>query len=232
MRFLVLLVFLAVSACQVSTGTVRAPAPDRAPAVQPVSKDVRNRFQSVVERVGPVAVNTCEARARARDCRFQILVDTRPGLPPNAFQTVDRAGRPVIVFSLALVTQARNADELAFVLSHETAHHILGHLRSKQTNAAQGAILGAVLAGALGVDGAGAEAITRQGAAIGSRTYSKQYELQADALGTVITARAGYNPVRGAEFFNRLPDPGDRFLGSHPPNAERVATVRRIASGL
>ena len=29
----------------------------------------------------------------------------------------------------------------------------------------------------------------------------------------------------GTGFFDRLPDPGDRFLGTHPPNAERKAVV-------
>ena len=176
MRLLILIAFLFVSACQVTTTAPRAPSA-AAPQGQPVSRDVRDRFQTVVERVAPVAVSTCQARTRGRDCRFQIFVDTRPGLPVNAFQTEDRSGRPVIVFTLPLVQQARNADELAFVLGHETAHHILGHLSRTQTNAAQGALIGAVLAGALGVDGASAEALSRQGAAIGSRTFSKEFEL-------------------------------------------------------
>jgi predicted Zn-dependent protease len=48
----------------------------------------------------------------------------------------------------------------------------------------------------------------------------------------VIAANAGYDPLVGAEFFFRIPDPGNRFLGTHPPTAERVAVVRRVAAGL
>ncbi|MEM0949589.1 MAG: M48 family metallopeptidase [Pseudomonadota bacterium] len=232
MRLIVLLAVLVLSACQVTTGPARVPTPQSAPSAPPVSQDVRNRFDSVVRRVGPVAVALCEARTRGRDCRFRIIVDTRPGQQPNAYQTENRNGRPIIVFTRSLVTQARNTDELAFILGHEAAHHILGHIPKSRTNAAQGAIVGAVLAGALGIEGAGADAITRQTATIAQRSYSKEFELQADALGTVIAARAGYNPVRGAAFFTRIPDPGDRFLGTHPPNAERIATVRRVAAGL
>ena len=70
------------------------------------------------------------------------------------------------------------------------------------------------------------------GAEVAARSYSKDFELQADALGAEITLRAGYDPVLGTGFFDRLPDPGDKFLGSHPPNAARkaqvVATVRRL----
>ena len=67
---------------------------------------------------------------------------------------------------------------------------------------------------------------------VGARSYSKNFELEADALGTIITARAGYDPLRGAEFFARIPDPGDKFLGTHPPNASGLDTVRRTAAGL
>ncbi|MEL7094470.1 MAG: M48 family metalloprotease, partial [Pseudomonadota bacterium] len=70
------------------------------------------------------------------------------------------------------------------------------------------------------------------GATVGARTYSKDFELEADATGTVIAKQAGYNPVRGAEYFNRIPDPGDVFLGTHPPNAQRVAIVKKTAAGL
>ena len=43
---------------------------------------------------------------------------------------------------------------------------------------------------------------------------------------------SGYDPLRGMAFFDRLPDPGDQFLGSHPANGQRkqvvAATVARL----
>ncbi|MEL6518654.1 MAG: M48 family metalloprotease, partial [Pseudomonadota bacterium] len=83
-----------------------------------------------------------------------------------------------------------------------------------------------------GLDAAGVETAQRIGGTVGARRFAKDFELEADALGTRIAAAAGYDPVRGAEFFNRIPDPGDQFLGTHPPNADRMATVRRVAAGL
>ena len=53
-----------------------------------------------------------------------------------------------------------------------------------------------------------------------------------NALGTVLTWKAGYDPERGAAFFARIPDPGNRFLGTHPPNAARIETVRRTLATL
>jgi predicted Zn-dependent protease len=47
----------------------------------------------------------------------------------------------------------------------------------------------------------------------------------------IVTA-AGYDALRGAAFFARIPDPGDQFLGSHPANADRVAAVRRAVGAI
>jgi predicted Zn-dependent protease len=187
-------------------------------------------FVAVVQAVEPVAEAQCRARNPSVNCDFRIVVDDRPGMPPNAFQTLDDAGRPIIAFTLALIGQLQNPDELAFVMSHEAAHHILGHLARQRQNATLGAQVFGNLAGTIsGGDLQQVRAAQELGAAVGARTYSKDFELEADALGTEITAAAGYNPLRGAEFFFRIPDPGNRFLGTHPPNAERVAVVREAA---
>ncbi len=73
------------------------------------------------------------------------------------------------------------------------------------------------------------------GADIAARQYSQEFELEADVLGAEIAFRAGFDAERGAAFFARLPDPGDRFLSTHPPNAERraavAAAVRRLERG-
>lgn len=212
----------------------------QAPQTQPgdtssptLSADAAARaFVKVVSTVEPVAERECRARTQGVPCDFRIVVDDRPGQPSNAFQTVDKNGRPVVAFTLALIRDARNADELAFVLGHETAHHIAGHLQRQRENAAAGAVIFAGLATLTGASAGGVQSAQDLGATVGARTFSKDFELEADALGTIITARAGYDPIRGAEFFTRIPDPGDRFLGTHPPNASRIQTVRRTAAGL
>jgi len=222
-----------LAACEtvpVDQSTARAPTAQSDAALS--ANQAARSFVRVVKTVEPVAERECRARTTGRNCNFNIVVDDRPGQPPNAFQTLDRAGRPVIVFTLALIADVRNEDELAFVLGHEAAHHIAGHIQRQQQNAAAGAV---VFAGLATLSGGNAEAVRsaqRLGAQVGARTYSKEFELEADALGTIITARAGYKPVRGAQFFARIPDPGDKFLGTHPPNAARVEVVRRTAAGL
>lgn len=218
---------LALSACVAPIGPVPTPsvqpAPDFGPRPDPDA--AARAFVAVVRQVEPVAEAECRARSPQLNCDFQIVVDSRPNVPPNAFQTRDPSGRPIIGFTLALIMDARNQDELAFVLGHEAAHHIAGHLDLVQQSAWAGAVAAGVLAS---LGGARPEAIERAqsiGAGVGARTFSKDFELEADSLGTVIAFRAGYDPITGAGFFARLPDPGNRFLGTHPPNADRQRVV-------
>jgi len=222
------LVFLA--ACEVTP--VTAPVP-RAPRTDNVSVDQAERaFVRVLSAIEPVAERECRNRTTGVNCDFNIVVDDRPGQPANAFQTLDSQGRPIIAFTLALIADARNEDEIAFVMGHEAAHHVAGHIARQQQNAVAGAVVSTGLAILLGGDTATVQRAQREGALVGSRIYSKDFELEADALGTIITVRAGYDPLRGAQFFTRIPDPGDRFLGTHPPNARRLEVVRRTVAGL
>ena len=154
-------------------------------------------------------------------------------MPPNAFQTIDRSGRPLLAFTLGLLAEVRNADEMAFVLAHEASHHIAGHLDRQDSNAAMGAaVFGRIASGMVDATPAAIREAQEIGAVMGARSYSKAFELEADALGTVIAARAGFDPVRGAAFFLRIPDPGNRVMGTHPANAERIDTVRRAAAAV
>ncbi len=190
-------------------------------------------FIAVVERVEPVAEAMCRERAPfGTSCDLQIVVSGNPELPPNAFQTVDRRGRPVVGFTLALIADARNADEIAFVLGHEASHHIAGHIPRRQETALAGALVAGVLAQVSGADPEAIRAAQDLGAEVGARSYSRDFELEADALGAELTLRAGFDPLRGTGFFDRLPDPGDQFLGTHPPNAQRKATVREVTTRL
>ncbi|GGH22984.1 Peptidase family M48 [Cribrihabitans marinus] len=230
-RILLLLAFILASC-----GPLPAPPAPGGPPLpdaggpRPSPEQAVQSFAEVSRAVGPRAVEECRRRTSGVNCDFRIVVDSDPRAPANAYQSRDKQGRPVITFTAAMIADARNADELAFVMGHEAAHHIRGHLDRQAVNAAAGAAIFAELAT---LTGAGSVQTAQQlGAAVGARTFSKDFELEADELGTVITYRAGYDPLVGARFFTRIPDPGNRFLGSHPPNAERIDTVRRTARQL
>jgi Zn-dependent protease with chaperone function len=199
-------------------------------------------FARVAARVEPAAEAFCREAvpgAPAAYCDFRIRLETDPRMPPNAFQARGRDGRPVVVAGANLLNEMRSDDEIAFVLSHEAAHHIAGHLPKQQQQQVLGAlILGGIVAAAGDPYGGPAsdEAIQRAmdvGAYVGARSYSQTYELEADTLGTYITVSAGYSPERGADVFGRpaLANPGGpAILASHPGSAQRQATVARVAA--
>lgn len=237
MRFAAILFAMSLAAC---AQLPPAPPPVQAVAPAPVQAGARlplaqaqNNFRIAAARVEPLAENLCRQRGNNANCDFLILVDDRPRQPINAFQTLDRTGRPVLVFTLALIADARNIDEIAFVLGHEAAHHIEGHLARQQQNAALGAVLLGSLASAMGNTSPDAiSSAQRLGGTVAARAYSKNFELEADATGTRIAHAAGFDPLRGAEFFFRIPDPGNRFLGTHPANADRLRMVQQVAASL
>ena len=222
------LVTLALAGCEIQTVPVPAPSGGTAPtevARRTGSGVGLGDFRVVVDRVEPVAEAACRERTGSTNCDFAIFVEESD--VANAFQTYNRRGQPVIVFTTGLFGEMRNRDELAFALAHEAAHHIRGHIEQTNRSAQTGALLG-VLAGSLaGLDQQGVSQIADIGGTIGARRYSKGFELEADQLGALITERAGYDAVRGVQYFARAADPGDRFLGTHPPNADRIAVVRQ-----
>ena len=229
MRRILPLILLLLAACEAVPVAVTPGNPTPASPVRERAERATRQFIAVASTVEPVAEDQCRRTTTRLNCDYLSVIDDRPASEPNAFQTLDSQGRPILAFNLAMIASVENADELAFVMSHESAHHILGHLARVEEDAAVGAIIFSGLAAMSGADAAAVRSAEEFGASVGARTFSKEYELQADQLGTIITIKAGFDPLRGAEFFARIPDPGDRFLGSHPPNAARVDIVRRTA---
>ncbi len=224
-RFALLAALPLLAACVTTTD---APPSEPLPKVTRTgSPQTVGDYRAVASRVEPVAEAFCRQRLPRSQCDFKIILDSRKELGANAYQTYEKDGRPVIGMTPALLRVLKNHDEVAFVIAHEAAHHIEGHISQTQSTAQAGAILGAVLGSAVGLDTAGVDLATNIGGTVGARRFSKDFELEADALGARITQRAGYNAVRGVLYFQDAADPGDQFLGTHPPNADRIRVVRR-----
>ncbi|MGR3513799.1 MAG: M48 family metallopeptidase [Paracoccaceae bacterium] len=227
MRRLFLLAFLPLlAACDVPTASVSAPSEPLPQVTRTGSAQSLRDYRAVAARVEPVAERACRQRTRGANCDFKLIIDSNPKLGANAYQTYDKSGRPVLGITPALIKSMKNRDELAFVIGHEAAHHIKGHIEQTQTSAQAGAILGAVLGSVAGLDASGVEATTNIGGTVGARRFSKGFELEADALGAQIAEAAGYDAVRGVLYFAEAADPGNQFLGTHPPNADRIRIVR------
>lgn len=240
-----LLLCLALAACGTTYAVPDAPGPAPEPVAARPAPDGRARtaadFRRVAGRVGPAAETMCRELAPSSDCDYTIALDSDPKMPPNAFQTLDENGRPVIVVGANLLREMRSDDEIAFVLGHEASHHIAGHIGRQQQQQALGALVlgGLVTAAGQAYGTPVSEDAMREamdvGAYVGARAYSQSYELEADTVGAYVTARAGYDPEAGAAIFGRpaLANPGGPpILASHPASAQRLSTVARVAADI
>jgi hypothetical protein len=143
-------------------------------------------------------------------------------------------GGPIFV-NVGTILAAANEAELSGVMAHEMSHVYMQHsikgMRKQGTTQAAGQILGGILGAVLGgAAGALANMGAQLGAGVLSMKYSRADEAQADAVGAIIMYKAGYNPMRLAEFFQKLESQdragGPQFLSDHPNPGNRVQAVR------
>ena len=141
---------------------------------------------------------------------------------------------------LGLLAMSETPDALASVLAHEITHVTQRHIsrgmskQSAQTPWLVASILIGLLAMRTNPQAASAALSTGQAAAIqGQLNFSRDFEREADRLGFILMAPAGYNPEGFVDMFNmlgkasRLSDSGNfPYLRTHPLTTERVADMR------
>lgn len=143
-------------------------------------------------------------------------------------------GGKIVVYE-GLLPYTQNEPSLAIVLGHEIAHAVAKHSAEqmskqiRQQYATQGVnILGSVL-------GAGdltnvATGIMQQGFSFANLKYSRNDESEADRMGLVFAAMAGYNPQEAIPFWKRMSQGNNNtndFLSDHPSDAKRIAALQQ-----
>jgi len=138
------------------------------------------------------------------------------------------------------ITAAKNESELAGVMGHEMAHVYMQH-SAKQASKAQttsmlAGIASAVLGGTVGNKAGGLVGqLGQMGLQVGAEglmmKYSRSDESEADAVGTVILYKAGYNPQGMVDFFKTMGAEGGpappEFFSSHPNPANREQAIAK-----
>jgi predicted Zn-dependent protease len=146
-------------------------------------------------------------------------------------------GGKVFVYS-GLFKYARTDAELAAVIGHEVAHALRSHgiqgAQRKQNASLVGALLQVGL-GVAGVDPNIAKTVTTAygyGATYGYiHPYSREKEMEADSLGLMLMAKAGYDPRAAISFWKKFATHGSRppeFLSTHPDPGNRIANLQRL----
>lgn len=183
-----------------------------------------------VERVGArlVANIPSQFRIPAFDYGFKVVNAS----DINAFAL---PGGPMYV-NRGMIQAARNEGEMAGVMAHEISHIALRHGTAQATK--QGSLgsqlgtIGLILGGAIlgGQTGAQLGALTAQA---WMTKYSREYETQADILGSQIMASAGYDPSDLANMFQTIAQQGGgrapEWLSSHPDPGNRFQKINAEA---
>ena len=148
-------------------------------------------------------------------------------------------GRPVVVVGTTLLAEMQSDDELAFVLSHEMAHQIAGHIGKQQQQQVLGALIMGGLAAAAGNAYGGVASDDVDPAGDGRRRLRRRRgptrratSSRPTRLATYIAARAGYSPERGADIFGRpaLANPGGPAILRQSPGFGAAPGRRSPAS--
>lgn len=139
-----------------------------------------------------------------------------------------------------LLALANDSSEVAAVLAHEMAHVTADHAIARQNKARTAMIVSRVVTDVLNDNDAGRLALASSQRSLAS--FSRQQELEADAIGVKTIGRAGYDPFAAARFLtamsrfaayrsasNGIDDKRPEFLASHPTTPERIDFAVRAA---
>jgi Zn-dependent protease with chaperone function len=145
-------------------------------------------------------------------------------------------GGPMFI-NRGMIEKAHDEGEVAGVMAHELSHVALRHGTAQQTKAtpyAIGEVLGQVAGSIIG-GGWGQVISTGSQVGIGAAflRYSREYEKQADILGSHIMAAAGYDPRDMANVFKTIQQEGGsgapQWLSDHPDPGNRYEYINEEA---
>ena len=171
----------------------------------------------------------------------EIVLINDPSI--NAFV----AGGQTIFVHTGLITSAKSADDLVFVLSHETGHIVGGHItrgmvamEKAQTTALISTLMGGLLAVVSGRPDAGiAVMLGSQTSAMGSfAAYRQTEESSADRVAVDVVGKLGYsmqgftNVMQEIQAQERL-NAGEfqNYMRTHPMTQDRRQNLQRFTEG-
>lgn len=202
----------------------------------PPSKDAAN--SALVRKVGAnissavekyLRENKLETEIQNLAWEFNLVKDTTV----NAFCM---PGGKVVFFDGILPLTQTEAG-MAVVMGHEIAHAVAKHSNerlSQQLLLQYGAaITDVLLSNKSEITRVGINAIYGIGAQVGVLLpYSRKHEYEADRLGLIFMAMAGYHPNEAVEFWKRMTANNSgsvfEFMSTHPSDEKRIAKMLEV----
>jgi predicted Zn-dependent protease len=193
----------------------------------PLSKDAE--LNAMVQRVG----KRVSAVVPMPDAKWEFVVFEDPKTV-NAFCLP--GGKVGIYTGILPVTQDEGG--MATVVGHEVAHAVARHGGERMSEGILLAIGGVALDQAVKEKSDTNRALVLAAYGIGSSLlvalpHSRQHEMEADYMGLIYMARAGYDPQMAVEFWRRFAVYNNKegglklqFLSTHPVDATRIKQLQ------
>lgn len=199
-----------------------------------------NRVQSArVTAVGQRIAAATEAYLRANGMEHEVQ---RYAWEFNLIQSDDinafcMPGGKIVVYE-GIMSLAQTDDDLAVVVGHEVAHAVAKHSNERMSQTMLANYGGQVLLGSIG-GSAATQAIASQLYGLTTdvgfiKPFGRKHELEADKMGLVLMAMAGYNPEAAVRFWQRMSAATGQqanrsdFFSTHPNDDKRAAQLQKL----
>ncbi len=191
-------------------------------------KRLGSRIQKAVEQY--CAENNLSSRLKGYQWEFNLIEDKSL----NAWCMP--GGKVVVYTGLLPVTQTEAG--LAVVMGHEIAHAFARHGAERMTQSLIVEMGGMALSKALAKSAEKTKNLFMRSYGIGTEVgillpYSRVHEKEADHLGLIFMAMAGYNPNEAVGFWERMaaskegPAPPE-ILSTHPADSTRIRNIKKL----
>jgi predicted Zn-dependent protease len=130
----------------------------------------------------------------------------------------------------------KDEPSLAIVLGHEIAHAVARHSAEQMSTKIKqqyGMQIGAAVLGGMGVGSNTSsliQAVAAQGFNFKNLSYSRNHESEADHMGLIFAAMAGYDPQVAVTFWQRMAAASNNqrseFFSDHPSDATRIKQIQ------
>jgi predicted Zn-dependent protease len=169
--------------------------------------------------------NGLAADAQQYSWEFNLVQDNQV----NAFCM---PGGKIVVFE-GLLPVTQNEASLAIVLGHEIAHAVAKHsaerLSNEYKNQVGMQVLGSVLGNTSETTQQLAAIVTSVGGQLWTSGFSRSQESEADHMGLIFAAMAGYDPQVATTFWQRMAAQGSgssSIFSDHPSDAQRIKDIQ------
>lgn len=144
-------------------------------------------------------------------------------------------GGKVVVYS-GIFDYIKDETGLAVVMSHEIAHAVARHGNERMSQQLMVTLGGVGLSVALSQKPEETKNIFLScygvGSSIGLLAYSRTHEYEADKIGMVFMALAGYDPSKAVDFWERMSKISGvklpQFLSTHPSDENRIKAIKEF----